>query len=689
MKKLLITLAILLLPNFALAQVTIPGGGTGWATSTPGDLLVGTTSLLRYSRLPIGTGGFVLQSSSTSPFKMNWVSTTTLGFTGGGGGGSGTVTSVDFSTPTGLTISGNPITTAGTLALSLTAGYNIPLTSSTTKWDNLYNGSTTLPYVTSVTRGIDHTLTCTGLFSITCSIDLTNVNGWSGMQTFAGGLNSTSNFNFTGTGATANNILIAGSPSNPSVVLGSTSVSRFPNTTVSVFGIGTQNPFAIGTGTTQWFTVASSSNIGVGTTSPSNKLEVAGNGYFVGNLTATGTITAGTLLKVGSVSIADPSNIYYPEGTNTKLADTTGTLYYGNPGSNVPLANGSNDLFVPNVIGSVLATDLTGKIIATTTSGGGGGTPGGASSTIQFNANGAFAGNSTFVYTGSRVGIGSTTPASTLGIVGTTTISQGLTVLGLSQATIEGPLQVDDEFSGGSGVVIGQGQNGSGQGVNIGNNTSNGSFQGITVGSGSISGTRNMALGLFMSATGATRSTMIGFANTADSSTNSTVIGYENQVMTASSTAIGSLNNITNNDSTAIGASNTVSASGAQAFGNFITNSIASSTMIGPNNTSKMTLKNGGQIVYTGSTPSFGSCGTSPTVIGGNDNVGRIKTGSGLLTSCVVNFANSWSNPPICIANTEGGIGVAVNASSTVSSVTFSNATSLSGDVVTYQCFGY
>jgi hypothetical protein len=38
----------------------------------------------------------------------------------------GTVTSVDMSVPTGLSVSGNPITTSGTLAVTLTAGYVIP-----------------------------------------------------------------------------------------------------------------------------------------------------------------------------------------------------------------------------------------------------------------------------------------------------------------------------------------------------------------------------------------------------------------------------------------------------------------------------------------------------------------------------------------------------------------------------------
>jgi hypothetical protein len=50
----------------------------------------------------------------------------------------GTVTSVSMTVPTGLTISGTPITTSGTLALTLTAGYSIPTTASQTNWDSAY-----------------------------------------------------------------------------------------------------------------------------------------------------------------------------------------------------------------------------------------------------------------------------------------------------------------------------------------------------------------------------------------------------------------------------------------------------------------------------------------------------------------------------------------------------------------------
>ena len=50
----------------------------------------------------------------------------------------GTVTSVALNLPTGLTVSGSPITTSGTLAVTFTAGYSIPTTTKQGQWDTAY-----------------------------------------------------------------------------------------------------------------------------------------------------------------------------------------------------------------------------------------------------------------------------------------------------------------------------------------------------------------------------------------------------------------------------------------------------------------------------------------------------------------------------------------------------------------------
>ena len=55
--------------------------------------------------------------------------------------GTGTVTSVDMSVPVGLQVSGNPISTVGTLAVNFAAGYSLPTTAKQTTWDTAYNDS--------------------------------------------------------------------------------------------------------------------------------------------------------------------------------------------------------------------------------------------------------------------------------------------------------------------------------------------------------------------------------------------------------------------------------------------------------------------------------------------------------------------------------------------------------------------
>ena len=64
---------------------------------------------------------------------------------------SGTVTSVNMSVPTGLTISGNPITSSGTLAIGLASGYSIPTTANQTNWNTAYNDSIVSAAVTGTT----------------------------------------------------------------------------------------------------------------------------------------------------------------------------------------------------------------------------------------------------------------------------------------------------------------------------------------------------------------------------------------------------------------------------------------------------------------------------------------------------------------------------------------------------------
>ncbi len=86
-------------------------GGTGTTSYATGDLLY-ATGASALGKLGIGTAGQVLTVSGGVP---TWA-TPTLG----------TVTSVAMSVPIGLSVTGSPITSSGTLAVALVSGYMIP-----------------------------------------------------------------------------------------------------------------------------------------------------------------------------------------------------------------------------------------------------------------------------------------------------------------------------------------------------------------------------------------------------------------------------------------------------------------------------------------------------------------------------------------------------------------------------------
>src|SRR5699024_1850869 len=62
----------------------------------------------------------------------------------------GTVMSVDMDVPTGFSISGNPITSSGTLKLGFSSGYSLPTNTKQSSWDakaelsDINNGTLTL-----------------------------------------------------------------------------------------------------------------------------------------------------------------------------------------------------------------------------------------------------------------------------------------------------------------------------------------------------------------------------------------------------------------------------------------------------------------------------------------------------------------------------------------------------------------
>jgi len=92
----------------------------------------------------------------------------------------GSVTSVDMTVPTGLAISGQPITTSGTLALSYASGYAIPTDIKQNEWNTAYNDKINNAAFTGTTT---KTLTLTQLDGGTIIAPFTDLQGVTGSGT--------------------------------------------------------------------------------------------------------------------------------------------------------------------------------------------------------------------------------------------------------------------------------------------------------------------------------------------------------------------------------------------------------------------------------------------------------------------------------------------------------------------------
>ena len=68
-----------------------------------------------------------------------------IAYTPTSGSGSGSVTSVAMTVPTGLVVTGSPITSSGTLAVTFASGYSIPTTASQGLWNDAYAFTSNFP----------------------------------------------------------------------------------------------------------------------------------------------------------------------------------------------------------------------------------------------------------------------------------------------------------------------------------------------------------------------------------------------------------------------------------------------------------------------------------------------------------------------------------------------------------------
>lgn len=109
-----VTLSASDIPSLAASKITsgtlaVAQGGTNTASYTKGDILVAQSATL-LTKVAVGSNGQVLTADSGEATGVKWAAAA----------GSGTVTSVAVSGTGGISVSGSPITSSGTITLGLT-----------------------------------------------------------------------------------------------------------------------------------------------------------------------------------------------------------------------------------------------------------------------------------------------------------------------------------------------------------------------------------------------------------------------------------------------------------------------------------------------------------------------------------------------------------------------------------------
>lgn len=95
----------------------------------------------------------------------------------------------------------------------------------------------------------------------------------------------------------------------------------------------------------------------------------------------------------------------------------------------------------------------------------------------------------------------------------------------------------------------------------------------------------------------------------------------------------------------------------------------------------------GNHVIAGGTTPTIGTCGTTPSV-SGSDVSGSMTTGSTATTACTLTFATTWANAPNCIVTPFASANTGLFVASTSTTTMVINYTSATSAKFNYHCIG-
>ena len=287
---------------------------------------------------------------------------------GGGESAFGTVTSVAMTVPTGLSVAGSPITSAGTLAVSYASGYSIPTTAKQTEWDTAYaerqqwdGGATNLVAATGRTS-LGATTVGGNFFTLPnpSAITFVRINADNTVSTLDAATFRTAIGAGTGSGTVTS---VSGTAGNITSTGGATPVIDLASGIVTPGAYGSSSLIPVVTVDTygRVTTITTAANPQGTVTS------VSGTGTVSG-LTLTGTVTSSGSLTLGGTLAVTPSD-FASQTANTFLAAPNGAP--GTPtfraivAADVPTLNQNTTGTAANVTGTVaIANGGTGQTTA-------------------------------------------------------------------------------------------------------------------------------------------------------------------------------------------------------------------------------------------------------------------------------------------------------------------------------------